>query len=261
MKVKFFIGLLIAAVLVAGCNSTPKAGGDILSSVQDARQSAITAGAGERYPETMTALDASLADSQSKKTQLQDLLWRYLALEQASAAAYKKGRVDGLGFAGYDEESYRQGEESLAKFDAADRENGRASDLFNTAKTANDSYGAVLIAGFSIEADKARGEALAGKAKAEDVKADIAAKDAYAGAGEYFSRGDENIEKKLPEAALADFQIARVAYEEIHEEVLRRRETAREAIARAEQRAKEVEEFAAEADTIAPLDGAQGGAE
>jgi hypothetical protein len=192
MKVKIFIFLLIAAAFVAGCASAPKSEsdaqeGDILSRVQDARESAVAAGADERYPETLSALDASLAANQKKNAKLEDLLLRYQALEQASAAADKKERVDGQNFAQYDGESYREGEESLAAFDAADKEKGPAAELLATAKKANDSYDAVLLAG--------------------------------------------------------------------------RRETARQAIARAEQRAKEVEDFAVEADAIAPLDAAQGGEE
>ena len=59
---------------------------------------------------------------------------------------------------------------------------------------------------------------------------------------------------KLPEAALADFQTAGVSYEEIYADVLARRNAAQAAIQRAEQRARDVEAFAAEADELAPLE-------
>lgn len=267
MKNRLLLFLLIAGALVAGCNSAPKdqsaeSGVDLLTQTRSARDDAVSAGADERHPQTLAALDKSLEASQKSSKKLRDLLLRYQALEQASSAAYKKERVDGLGFAQSDAASYQAGETAMAAFAAANKEKDSAEKLLATAKTANSSYSATLFAGFSSEATKAREEAVASRSNADIVKADVAAKGAYANAGNYFQAGDDNLANKLPEAALADFQIARVSYEEICEDVLLRRDTAVRAIVRAEQRAQEVEDFAIEADAIVPLEAAlKGGAE
>jgi hypothetical protein len=185
---------------------------------------------------------------------LRDLLLRYQALEMAANAQYRKERVDGLDFAQYDKASYDKGESALAAFVAANAQTENAQALYDNALAARDSYTAVLLAGFTAAAEKARADALSSKSKADSIKAGVAAREAYANAGTYFRTGDENMANKLPEAALADFQVARVSYEEIYADVLARRNAAQAAIERAEQRAREVEVFAVEADQLAPLE-------
>jgi hypothetical protein len=236
----------------------------LLAEVQSARDAAITARADEACPDALAALDTMFESVKSEASanmtsptatvKLEDLLLRYKALEQAAQAAYAKERVDGLEFAQYDRVNYAKGEAALALLNTADAEKDNAQLLLTNATVARDSYNAVLFAGFTVAADKARQSALSSKSKADSIKAGVAAQAAYGNAGAYFRTGDENISNKLPEAAVADFQTAHTTYEQIYEEVLARRNAAQTAIQKAEQKAQEVETFAVEADAIAPLD-------
>jgi hypothetical protein len=236
----------------------------LLAEAQAAHDAAIAANAEQSCPDQLAALDA-LFDTVKKdaaanpaspdvSAKLLDIAQRYKALEKTAQALYLKERVDGLEFAPYDSASYAKGEAALALLTAADVQSAPAQTLLDNATVAFDSYSAVLFAGFSAEADKAKQAADASKAKADSVKASVAAREAYAGASNYYREGQANIADRLPEAAVADFQAAQIAFEEVYEDVLARREAALAAIRKAEQAAQDVEDFAREADEIAPLE-------
>jgi hypothetical protein len=236
----------------------------LLAEAQAARDAAIAANADQSCPDQLAALD-TLFDAVKKDAaanpaspdvgaKLLDATQRYKALEKASQALYIKERVDGLGFAPYDSASYAKGEAALALLAAADVKNASTQMLLDNATAAYDSYSTVLFAGFSAEADKAKRAADASKAKADSIKASVAAREAYGRAANYYREGQGNITNRLPEAAIADFQAAQTAFEEVYEDVLARREAALAAIRKAEQTAQDVENFAREADEIAPLE-------
>ena len=276
MKVKLCAFSFVLLALFAGCKSPPKdttappavvedaKDTGLVGQVESAREAAIAAKADETFPGELASVNGrfdalkqrlgSRSPNSAQSAELQDLLLRYQALEMASSAEYRKARVDGLEFAQYDNASYDKGEAALAAFKAADIQSESAQTLYDNALAARDAYTAVLNAGFIAAAEKARAAALSSKSKADSIKAGVAARDAYVNAGTYFRTGDENMANKLPEAALADFQTAGVSYEEIYADVLARRNAAQAAIQRAEQRARDVEAFAAEADELAPLE-------
>jgi hypothetical protein len=281
MKIKTLLFLFLISAIAFGCKSSPRAkatplaaeskpetaagptdaNGRLLAGAQAARDSALAANADKTYPQAFAALDARLNEIKTEYNagstdaglggSLTDIALRFKALEQASLALQAKKRADELDFEPFAPDSYKKGKDALAGL--ADFEKGDAQALFDNASTAYSSFNDVLAAGFTASAEKARLAALESKARADSVKAAVAAKAAYADAASRLSLGDKKMEAKQPEAALADFLSAQASFEELYESVSARREAARKAIQDAENKAQEVEEYALQADGIAPL--------
>lgn len=247
MKNTFFALAIITFGVVSAPQSRAQTQPVDVPAVQAARDAAVSAGADSRYPEPLAALDALLTAAKNDAKKLQDVLLRYQALEQVSTALSKKDRADGLNFSQYNLPSYQAGEKAIAAFEKANKAKASTSSLTTTAKTADDSYAAVLFAGFTAQAVQERVYAAESKAKADGAQAAVAVKDIYAKAENSLNAGDTNVANSLPEAALADFKAARASYEESFENVEKRKEEATQAIAAAEERVVEADAFAADA--------------
>jgi hypothetical protein len=119
-----------------------------------------------------------------------------------------------------------------------------------SAQTAED---AARLAELFEAAEQARKAAEESKARADSVKAGNAKKAEYAEALGLYKRGVEKVGKGQPEDAIRDFNQAQASFEELYVTVSTLREEALRAMRSAEQKAQEVEDFAVQADAIAPL--------
>ncbi|MBQ9239061.1 MAG: hypothetical protein IJ191_07105 [Treponema sp.] len=240
-------------------SSQPADNADARSRADAARQSAIAAGAEgldayntvEALYAAARALDATGADATAAYV---DVEARYTALENYAKARALKKRIDDEELASYNMTDYNRGEQELSGLDAAFADptvSGNA--LIERTGRAISSYNKVLNAAFNQLAKTARTEAIAAKRRADSVMAGVAEREEYAACVSEMRSGDSSFSLHNSESAYRHYRTAAERFERLYDVVSVRRRQAQEAIDAARRRTEESAQFAAQADTVAPI--------
>lgn len=231
-----------------------------LAAVEAAREKAEAANAKDFYPsewasaeKAYTQIKKDMADNPAAdySSQLKDLTDRYDALEKASLASAMKKKADDLGFSEYDKESYDKGAAALEKYAALGDASG--SDHKAQADAAYNSYKELMKKGFVALAGRERQASLEAKKQADSVKAGVAQKDTYAAAADTFKKADSSYVTGNIEGAYEGYKSSKETFLKLYAVISEKRAAAQAAIDRAKQKVQETENYAAEADEIAPL--------
>ncbi len=235
----------------------------LIETIYAAREKAVAAGAEQYFAGELQVVDIAASEAQSVyedggddkvfNETASNILYQYMALEQASLAAKAQERIAQLGYESYDAESYAEGnrasEAALAMFTSG----ADGKSIYDESKKAADAYNKVLYEAFSSMASEKRASFLAVKEQADEVKAGVADKQNYANAVVFFTQGDANLVSDEPEAAYENFSIATDSMTTVYETVAEKRRMAQEAIDRAKRRLEDADQVAAAADSQVPL--------
>ena len=175
------------------------------------------------------------------------------ASKAAENANAMKEKIESLSLQGYNEVSYNAGLLALAAYDTLVAENAGAAEKLASATLAEKEFAEVLDTAFSKLASEKKSEVNQIRKKALEIKSDKADKVGYDAAQLLYTTAEEYSEVKSYENAFNYFVKAKDAFDDVYNNVSAKRQAALEAIERAKNKADTVDEFAAEADKIAPL--------
>ena len=165
----------------------------------------------------------------------------------------RKTKIENENLVEFDSESYEKGNALLEEAQKL-AENGATSDeILAKAKEANDAYIAVLNAAYEQKARDCKVSVDEARNKCLEIKADRADKKNFDAAQlQYISAEDAFVQKDY-EKSYAFYEKALPAFTKIYEVVKEKKSRADAAIERAKNKSAESEQFAQEADEIAPL--------
>lgn len=175
------------------------------------------------------------------------------ATKSAENAKTMKEKIENLSLQGYNELSYATGLVALEGYDKLVEENAGAAEKLATATLAEKKFSEVLNSAFSKLSSEKKAEVKAIREKALEIKSDKADKVGYEAAQLLYTTADEYTELKDYENSYNYYVKALEAFDDVYNNVSAKRQAALEAIERAKNKANNVDEFAAEADKIAPL--------
>ena len=175
------------------------------------------------------------------------------ATKAAENAKSMKEKIENLSLQEFDELSYNAGNAALEAYNAQVKDNVSASVKLVSAMLAEKKFTEVLNSAFSKLALEKKAEAKAIREKALEIKAEKADKVGYEAALLLYSTADEYSELKDYENSYNYYVKALDAFDDVYNNVSAKRQAALDAIERAKHKADNVDEFAAEADKIAPL--------
>ena len=175
------------------------------------------------------------------------------ATKAAENAKTMKEKIESLSLQGYNENSYNSGLSALESYNALVAENASATEKLEKATLAEKEFTEVLNSAFSKLASEKKSEVNQIRKKALEIKSDKADKVGYEAAQLLYTTADEYIEVKNYESGYNYFVKVLEAFDDVYNNVSAKRQAALEAIERAKNKADNVDEFAAEADKIAPL--------
>ena len=175
------------------------------------------------------------------------------ATKAAENAKSMKEKIENLSLQGYNELSYAAGLVALEGYDKLVEENAGAAEKLATATLAEKKFSEVLNSAFSKLSSEKKAEVKAIREKALEIKSDKADKVGYEAAQLLYTTADEYSELKDYENSYNYYVKALEAFDDVYSNVSAKRQAALEAIERAKNKADDVDEFAAEADKIAPL--------
>ena len=175
------------------------------------------------------------------------------ATKSAENAKSMKEKIENLSLQGYNELSYAAGLVALEGYDKLVEENAGAAEKLATATLAEKKFSEVLNSAFSKLSSEKKAEVKAIREKALEIKSDKADKVGYEAAQLLYTTADEYTELKDYENSYNYYVKALEAFDDVYNNVSAKRQAALEAIERAKNKADDVDEFAAEADKIAPL--------
>jgi tetratricopeptide (TPR) repeat protein len=175
------------------------------------------------------------------------------ATKSAENAKSMKEKIENLSLQGYNELSYAAGLVALEGYDKLVEENAGAAEKLATANLAEKKFSEVLNSAFSKLSSEKKAEVKAIREKALEIKSDKADKVGYEAAQLLYTTADEYTELKDYENSYNYYVKALEAFDDVYNNVSAKRQAALEAIERAKNKANNVDEFAAEADKIAPL--------
>jgi tetratricopeptide (TPR) repeat protein len=175
------------------------------------------------------------------------------ATKSAENAKSMKEKIENLSLQGYNELSYAAGLVALEGYDKLVEENAGAAEKLATATLAEKKFSEVLNSAFSKLSSEKKAEVKAIREKALEIKSDKADKVGYEAAQLLYTTADEYSELKDYENSYNYYVKALEAFDDVYSNVSAKRQAALEAIERAKNKADDVDEFAAEADKIAPL--------
>ena len=235
----------------------------LLEKVEQARKRAIDADAPKYYRALFDEASKKHDDLKSKvahdkstnySSELNDLIKLYDSLANASIAQMLKSKVNELNPADVDAAVLKKGEDALKAYESLGTD-GSASDLYDQAKIALDSYKKLVEKGFVAMAGRERKAALEAKKNAESVKAQVAkkTKESYKKASSTFVNADRAYSSKNIEGAYAGYKTAKESFSEMYEIVKKDREETEARLAAAREKVAAAEKIAAEADSAAPL--------
>ena len=175
------------------------------------------------------------------------------ATKSAENAKSMKEKIENLSLQGHNELSYAAGLVALEGYDKLVEENAGAAEKLATATLAEKKFSEVLNSAFSKLSSEKKAEVKAIREKALEIKSDKADKVGYEAAQLLYTTADEYTELKDYENSYNYYVKALEAFDDVYNNVSAKRQAALEAIERAKNKANNVDEFAAEADKIAPL--------
>ncbi len=241
----------------------------LLALTDAARENAIASGA-EKYfssnfaatEEKYTVVKNNVETDSSKdySAEIKDLTERYQSLAAASQAKALKEKADELSLADENKSSYEAGQKALEEYSALPSETSGA-DLLAKANEALNAYSDVVNKGLKANAARERQGALEAKKNADSVKAGVAKKEQYTKASETFKKADSSYVTTNIEGAFKGYKEAKEAFNSLYEEIKEKRAAAQALIDAAKQKVADSENYAVEADSIAPLEGEVAGIE
>ena len=137
-----------------------------------------------------------------------------------------------------EDEAARKAAEDEAARKAAEEEAARKAKEYEEAKA---------------NAREARDAAVEAKKNADSVKAGVARKDEYKAYAKLIQDGDNHFVTKAPDKAYESYKEAKEKFEALFNDVSEKRAEAQRRIEEAKAKVKDVEQFAGEADDVAPL--------
>ena len=230
----------------------------LMEQVNDARKSAIEAGADRNCPEQMNKLDnllAGLSDSDDPEGDAKAIIAKYNLLANYSKAVDAKQEIDENGYASYAQGNYDRGLGYLEKVEAALDSGSIDFDdsVFTDAENALKEFNAVINVAYKKLAKEAREAALEAKKDADSVKAGVARKAEYKEAADLIQSGDSLYSMQNAKKATEKYESATTKFKYLYADVAEKRAAAQAAIEEAKKRVAESEKFAEEADIKAPI--------
>ena len=159
-------------------------------------------------------------------------------------ATSMKDKIEKLSLAGYNEDSYNEGNSAFERYNSLVAENGSATEKL---------YKEVLDSAFFKFAAEKKVEVVQVRNDALEIKSDKADKVGFEAAQLLFVTAETASAAKEFEKAYDYFAKAKDAFSDVYSNVSSKRAAALEAIERAKNKAADVESFAEEADEIAPI--------
>lgn len=226
--------------------------------IDEARALAIKAGAEDKAPELLKAIDDYYAELKAKGDSINsaesaELVARYKALAAYIKAREAKQDIDDNDYASYNQKAYDEGVASLAKLEAAYENGDNAVTYAADADAAYVSFTAVLNVAYKKLAKAERDAAYEAKKQADGVKAAVSRSEEYKAATASFQKGDTVYAMQNSKAAYDNYKSAKETYLKLYNEIYEKRAAAQAAIEAAKKRVAESEQYAIEADTKAPL--------
>jgi len=234
----------------------------LLRSLKNARSAARSKGANKLYADQWKDLEKEYAeiektvesaDGMDYTYELKELAAKYQALGRLAQARDLKQKIDDYGFADTDKVAYSTGTVALEAAEAMIKQDKwEGKEVSASANIAYESYRKILATKFASIAKDERYAALRAKAKAEEVKCQIAAKADYNKAVTTFKHGDNQLATN-PETAYDEYHSAKESWLAMAEEIGAKRAAAQAAIERAKNRTEESNAVAEQADKEVPL--------
>ena len=230
----------------------------LMEQVNDARKSAIEAGADRNCPEQMNKLDnllAGLGESDDPEGDAESIIAKYNLLANYSKAVDAKEEIDENGYASYAQSNYDRGLGYLENVEAALASDSDDFDnsVFTDAENALKEFNAVINVAYKKLAKEAREAALEAKKDADSVKAGVARKAEYKEAADLIQSGDSLYSMQNAKKAKEKYESATTKFKYLYTDVAEKRAAAQAAIDEAKKRVAESEKFAEEADIKAPI--------
>ena len=232
----------------------------LLAKINDARDTAIEAGAQDNAPDQMAKLDKLLADFQNSdnpEKDAQSIIDRYNLLANYSRAKEAKDEIDDNDFASYAQNNYDRGVAELEKVEAALDSDTIDFDksVFVSAENAMKEFNAVINVAYKKIAKENREEAIAAKKDADSVKAGVSRKAEYKEAADLIQSGDSLYSMQNAKKASEKYLEAADKFSYLYDDVSEKRAAAQAAIEEAKRKVQESAQFAEEADVKAPITG------
>lgn len=234
---------------------------ELMATLEENRTAAIEAGAEKFYDNQLNSLDETYKDLQEKvanseedlSVQINDLNYKYLALQKASETKTLKSKIEEHGFDQENKVAYDAAEVLLEELEKVIAENADGRTAYKSAETTYAAYHTIYYNSFKKLADKERASALEQKKNADNVKAGVAQKERYKTITDILKKGDSSYVTKNPEGAYDNYKDAKEKFEALATEVAEKREAAQKRIDEAKEKVQNVEDFATEADDKAPI--------
>lgn len=233
----------------------------LLETVDASREAAIKSGANQYYADDLAKADAKLKELKEKSAnttadmskEINDVNYRYLALEKASATKKLKEKIEANGFVDDNRIAYDAAEVLYAELEKAIHESEDGYAMFKAAEGAYAAYHTIFYSSFKKLADKERAGAVEQKKNADSVRAGVSRKDEYKAIVEIFKKGDSAYVTKNPEGAYEKYKEAKEKFEVLYKDVAEKRAAAQKRIDEAKAKVNDVSDFAENADQTAPL--------
>ena len=201
--------------------------------------------------ETAAAADSAIADFTVVMT---DLELRNSKLEVYNKTKDLKTQIDEHELSALDSKDYDEGVKNLELFESALKsEEAITADDAATADKAFASFTAVYVVGYKKLAKDERAAAYDAKKLADSVKAAVSRKAEYKAATEAFQKGDTLYSMQNAPKALENYTSAKEQYEYLYKDVSEKRAAAMAVLEAAKKSVEESEQYAADADSQAPL--------
>lgn len=235
-----------------------------IANLEAARKEAIDSGAKDLLTEAFDATEAiyneknsyfaeNVADT-AVSAEIDDLITRYKALAAAAQGYAAKLHIDEMGLASYDKSNYDKGETAMANVIDLYNSGADPQSMLDGANEGKEAYAKVLLTGLKKVAATARSEAVTTKKKADSVYAAVAEKEIYKTCADKITKADSNLVTGDPEAAFNGYKDAAASFATLYESVSKKRAEAQAKIDAAKAAVAQAKDYAAEADSIAPLE-------
>ncbi len=230
----------------------------LMDQVNDARKSAIEAGADRNCPEQMNKLDillTGLKDSEDPEGDAKAIIDKYKLLENYSKAVDAKQEIDDNDYAPYAQNNYDRGVGYLENVEAALNSDSDDYDksVYVDAENAYKEFNTVINVAYKKIAKESREAAMDAKKDADSVKAGVARKEEYNEAADLIKNGDSLYSMQNAKKASEKYDEATEKFLYLYEDVAEKRAAAQAAIEEAKKRVAESQQFAEEADMKAPI--------
>ena len=222
----------------------------LLALTEAARQSSIEFGSEKYFPDGFSV-------AETKYTSIKNNVETDSSKDYAAAL---KEKADALSLANENQKAYDDGKKALEEYSAFGADKDGAT-LLAKANEALAAYNDVVNKGLKANAARERQSALEAKRNADKVRAGVAKKEEYKKASEIFKKADSSYVTANIEGAFNGYKTAKETYSALYEEIKEKRAAAQALIDAAKQKVADSENYAKEADSIAPLEGVVAGIE